>query len=879
MMKKIFFIIVSFYLLSFFSVNKILAACWTGSCTPQHEGDFKCSGSGIYYCDAGVWSLDHSCTYGCNDSCSCASAPAATATSVPITCSGVCRSTGCACGTATGNCQGDDECCKICPTSTPTPTPYCGNTGTSCTPGNGVTCCSGQYCRTSDYVCIPVPSNTPTSNPLTPSPTPVCDTTPGGCYPLFDDGCESTCDDCPVLPVGVSQPRTKSGDCYSSAACRNAEPIALGPCYTYENLEDTFFCGYCTGGEVNPTPTPFCQPFRCYNIPPENSVCPGFTAASCPSGLGNCDNCGGMDCALCPGSVPPTGPTPTPGCTENCLSDPRYLTTCRNQTFGICGNTIWCYGSLPNNCDCADNLCSSQTCVGSCGDNCIGLLNCAPTTLNRFEIRRWDSIWSFTDSNVNGRDITDAQNRLHICDPFLSDESPHPRSVVYVAWLNNLNGCGDIDANSVKMKWLGNNAEIAMTKLASYQSGPCAYTATVTYPTDTNIPSAQGFQITMKSISGGVTTDWTTVTPDLKLKVWNCQVPVSGTLYDGSAGQVCPDGGFTTLGNELGFSSLVFDSSSDDITATITSPSSYAGVNLIWAKSYLPLINGGIPAGNIDGNLQGSNRVTRVTDLGTGQRLCTSSQIDLWNGQVSPYSASPMAQIDFSFIADQEAWYQMVGAGVKSRILLQYGVPVTVLPETSKFLTLGDATRDNGLVSATNFLNINGNNLKDDMGSPNNWYIQQNTNDYDIYNYNYFYNNFYVKAGVGEILTDWSNAEPDNIYFVNGNLNINSNSPVVDPNTQTMIIIVRENITIQSNVTQLDGIYIADGSITAIGDNSAPLTINGMLYAGGSVGLYRSFSDKTVNNTTPAVKVNYSPGLIFNLPPEIMRILSGWKEE
>jgi len=52
-----------------------------------------------------------------------------------------------------------------------------------------------------------------------------------------------------------------------------------------------------------------------------------------------------------------------------------------------------------------------------------------------------------------------------------------------------------------------------------------------------------------------------------------------------------------------------------------------------------------------------------------------------------------------------------------------------------------------------------------------------------------------------------------------------------------------------------------------------------MLYARGNIRLYRSFSDKTVNNTTPAVKINYSPGLIFNLPPEIMRVLSGWREE
>jgi len=217
------------------------------------------------------------------------------------------------------------------------------------------TCSAGGACAVVGTACRCVypPTSTPkpptsTPPPATATPTPlVCDTTLDGCYPLADDGCESICDDCPVLPAGVSQPRTKSGDCFSSDACREAKPYPLGPCYMYENLEDSFHCGWCTGGGTPmPTPTPFCQPFQCYNVPPENSVCPGFNAAGCPSGLGNCDNCGGVDCGLCPGSTPPAGPTPTPGCTENCFNDPRYLTTCYNDTFGICANTIWCYGSL-----------------------------------------------------------------------------------------------------------------------------------------------------------------------------------------------------------------------------------------------------------------------------------------------------------------------------------------------------------------------------------------------------------------------------------------------------------------------------------------------------------------------------------------------------
>ena len=93
------------------------------------------------------------------------------------------------------------------------------------------------------------------------------------------------------------------------------------------------------------------------------------------------------------------------------------------------------------------------------------------------------------------------------------------------------------------------------------------------------------------------------------------------------------------------------------------------------------------------------------------------------------------------------------------------------------------------------------------------------------------------------------------------------------------MVVVNGNINVDPSVKRLDGIYVADGNITVGGTSVDQLNINGMLYAHGDVRLYRGFSDKTDNNANPSVKVNYSPGLIFNLPPEIMRVLSGWREE
>jgi len=814
MIKKIFITICSLFLMIIFGVKGVYACV---------EGNIRCdSNSDLEICNGVSWEWYADCDGGCVSGECTDQTPCNECTSGNWSCSGTAQY-------------------------------YCNNTcwewSLSCSCG-----CSGNKCKTS--CSTPTPTEVPCGSPCN----------------WATAVCTYACQTC----SGSLTNGYKDIECWASQECKDS---GVDACFTWNNVgAPVSQCpNLCEG--VIPTPSsapiaPSCQVYTCWDM--GTAQCP-YAFPGCPNGVGYCDNCG-TGCGTCSGAPPGSTPVPTlPVCNPNCLDpniSPCITTTCDNKfCSGNCNQ--WCRGTIPNDCACAANLCSSQTCTGSCGDDCTGLLNCAPTTLERFEIRRWDPIWSYTDSNVNGRDITDAQNRLHICDSFLSGESPHPRSVVYVAWLNNTNGWQDIDENSVYMRWLGDNVSYKMTRLGAEME--LGYYVLVTYPDTVNIASAQGFQITMKSIIGEVITDWTTVTPDLKLKVWDCQVPVSGTLYKAvDAVQFCPGTGFSVpIDVGVSFDSIIF-SDSPDVTMTDDNLANYGTNNIVWGKTYLPFINGG-DGGNIDGNLLATGRVTKLTDLGTGAPHCPSSQFNIDNMTIDPYSASPRAQIDFSFIRDQEAWYQVVGAGVKSRNSLEYGVPVTA-PLESGSLTLGDATRDNGLVSAAFFENTNGNN-NNEFGLPNNWWIDRNTNNLDIYNYNYFYNNFFVKAGVGVTKTTWGGWADDEIYFVDGNLNISSNSPVAGPSTQTMMVIVSGNITIQPDVTQLKGIYIADGSISAAGDSSNQLIINGMLYAGGEVRLSRSFETKRTNNTTPAVKVNYSPGLIFNLPPEIMRILSGWREE
>lgn len=739
----------------------------------------------------------------------------------------------------------------------PTSPPSCLANGKDCT--KDVQCCSGYCAETNCATRPPNPTNTP-------KPTAIpCDTDGNNICNTSNPACRSQCDPCQTGYVGV---RTKTGNCYTTDACRKN---LQGPCYEYSGLYDPIMCGYCPASS-GPTPTPFCQPYACHEMNTE--MCPYANIGGCPGGIGHCDNCGGVDCGTCSGGGATPVPTQT-SCTSDCINpavSPCIATTCYNATcLGNCKQS--CFGTLPNDCSCANNLCSTQTCTGTCGDSCTGKLTCAPTTLNRFEIRRNDSAWQFTDGRSPGRDITDIQNRLHICDSFLSSESPNPRSLIYVAWLDNANGCSDIDANSVKMRWMGNNTEITMNKLASYQSGPCAYSATVTYPSTTNIPSAQGFQITMKSISGGVSTPWTTVTPDLKLKVWNCQVPVSGSLYKATDGvQECSTGsGFSTpLDGEANFNKIVYGA----VNMTVSPPASYGSNNITWGNSYLPLINDG-NASNIDGSLLAAARRTRIIELGTGTTRCPGgAQFTIDDTMVSAYSSAPSAQIDFSFIQDQEAWYQVYFGGIRSRGGLEYGVPVTAAT-TNRFLTLGNSSNDNGTVAASNFINVNGNNNNSEFGSPKNWYVNKNISSKENYSYSYFYNNLYGKKGLGVVGTNWSQRPENGVFFVSNSLTINSNQSSGTP----PMVIVNGDIIILPVVTQLNGIYIANGNINIGGTSSTRLTVNGSLYAGGNIGMYRSFTDKTSNNANPAVVVNYDPGLVMTLPVEMVKVLSNWRTE
>ena len=117
------------------------------------------------------------------------------------------------------------------------------------------------------------------------------------------------------------------------------------------------------------------------------------------------------------------------------------------------------------------------------------------------------------------------------------------------------------------------------------------------------------------------------------------------------------------------------------------------------------------------------------------------------------------------------------------------------------------------------------------------------------------------------------------VVFVDGDLTITGNSITLpSPSDSFLMFVVNGDITLNPNVTALDGVYFAMGDIltgrrTPKGTDS-PLRVNGMLVSYGEVRLQRSLPD----NTAPAEVVNFSASMFLNFPSQLSpkRIL--WRE-
>ena len=123
----------------------------------------------------------------------------------------------------------------------------------------------------------------------------------------------------------------------------------------------------------------------------------------------------------------------------------------------------------------------------------------------------------------------------------------------------------------------------------------------------------------------------------------------------------------------------------------------------------------------------------------------------------------------------------------------------------------------------------------------------------------------------GDAVFDVGNAPNGNsVFFIDGNLTIKRNLELTN-SQYTAIFIVKGNITVETDVTRIDGVYIAGGTFSttdsAGGVSGSQLVINGAVY-GANVNLSRKLSSTATcaggvtpctNATQPAEKIVYDP--------------------
>lgn len=394
-------------------------------------------------------------------------------------------------------------------------------------------------------------------------------------------------------------------------------------------------------------------------------------------------------------------------------------------------------------------------------------------------------------------------------------------------------------------------------------------------------------------------------------KVWNCQVPVAGALYDASRytdTQIlfCDPGIYDPANNNQYnrvpnlFDSLSYNNASVGVSMTVTKPYSYNSSNppghLVWGYAYNPAFNP-----ELYNDIPGANQHMLATDVNIGTTTCSrgSGTLDIGASTtsggaatflVNPYATNPTLQVNFAGIRNQLQWYQVTGGGALANGDVEYGVPATC-PNTlgctpAVSITNGKADGitmvQSGLVAGLNPTDINGCDTSVCFyGYPNpsrNWFT--NTPLVQSFNYSRIKGQVFDTDGIGVTAVggpslNWSNLMASvgstGVIFIDGDVTINANT--VTPSY--LVVVVNGNISVDSSVTNLDGAYIATQTFAAAGSNVSQLVINGLVYAGSTVSLTRT-QPGSANNGTPSVLVNYEPKYLFLMPQEVFYGLTDW---
>ena len=303
---------------------------------------------------------------------------------------------------------------------------------------------------------------------------------------------------------------------------------------------------------------------------------------------------------------------------------------------------------------------------------------------------------------------------------------------------------------------------------------------------------------------------------------------------------------------------------------------------------------------------------------GDSKYSCTCPSNCKYFGISAPIPVDPRSGLYF-FVTDQEvtgeAWFQGVGGNFHAdgRDLTVGDLTVNIPSSSScsgvcePYLITEDAEGTTGMVSYSDDLDLGDGEISEDG---NNWHAQTSYQGL-MTGYNYFAR--ILEEDPNGIDDAWGGGEPDRTgVFLGEGINRISdnewsipgdrvvvvlvpNDLVIDVNIDVeeggfLAIISSGDITIGNDVTNVEGVYIADGAINTCeslecgnisgGETVADrqLVLEGIFTGWGGVGLRRDFGTED-NNTNPAELFIYRPDLQTNAYKYLLWPHYTWKEQ
>lgn len=375
----------------------------------------------------------------------------------------------------------------------------------------------------------------------------------------------------------------------------------------------------------------------------------------------------------------------------------------------------------------------------------------------------------------------------------------------------------------------------------------------------------------------GRTLPWTYT--DAGFKFWNCNVDFEGKLYDDSEAESvsCPVSGWETEASEtVNFNSLSFvnvGNTGDTLAATIVGDNSFSGSGLMWGKTYSSNFNEDI-------NCDITSVLARLIDessVGTTSCMVNSQvntvrkyDLTIPEYSIDPFVDDPRVQIDFSIAQFADPWYQISGGDL--RALGNIGNYV----RSPMQMVVDSGGNDAGWIAAGGAFSA-GNN---DNYSASGWMTENQSGIFGTrFGYDYLYSELKLKKGIGTTAVNWSGIGDTGVYFIDGNLTIDSNNMALAAGGYR-VIVVDGDINIDAAVSNLYGVFIADGNINVTGNSAtdAQLIIKGMMYSKGNIVMSRGFDTTSLNNSQAATVIDFDPNLIFNMPPAVFKVMSDWRQ-